>query len=127
MEKPAVGGSYGHYIKYASGIVKDTKTGLEWYAGPDEDTTWEEARYWAENLNMDGGGWRMPTLEEIQVLEKDAGSTGMIPLLKTVGEHIWAAKIVISPDNRRHSGIDGDLRDFDINYGFRGFAVRFRR
>ena len=48
----------GIYVAYANGIVKDTKTGLEWKAGPDRDTTWAEARSWVQSLNLDGGGWR---------------------------------------------------------------------
>ena len=33
----------GHYEKYENGIVHDTLTELEWYAGPDKDTTWYQA------------------------------------------------------------------------------------
>ena len=36
----------GDYLLYANGIVKDTKTGLEWKAGPDRDMNWNEARSW---------------------------------------------------------------------------------
>ena len=36
----------GIYVAYANGIAKDTKTGLEWKAGPDRDTDWNEARSW---------------------------------------------------------------------------------
>ncbi|MDP2647035.1 MAG: hypothetical protein Q8P24_19040 [Desulfobacterales bacterium] len=125
--RSAVVGKYGHYIKYAGGIVRDTKTGLEWYAGPDEDTSLGEAKSWADNLDIDGGGWRMPTQDELQVLEKDAGSMGMIPLLETVGEFIWAGETFIPPGNKRPAGMKRGLHDFDISYGFRGFAVRSRR
>jgi len=50
----------GIYVAYANGIVKDTKTGLEWKVGPDKDMNWNEAKSWVESLNLDGGGWRMP-------------------------------------------------------------------
>ena len=49
----------GIYVAYANGVVKDTNTGLEWKAGPDRDMTWNEARFWVESLNLDGGGWRI--------------------------------------------------------------------
>ena len=49
------------FIANKNGIVWDTKTGLEWIAGPDRNTTWYEAKRWVENLNVAGGGWRMPT------------------------------------------------------------------
>ena len=31
-------------VKYPNGIIYDPKTGLEWYVGPDSDTTWDQAR-----------------------------------------------------------------------------------
>lgn len=53
-------GRDGGYIAYANGIVKDTKTGLEWVAGSDKDVTWDQAKAWVEGLNVDGevGGCR---------------------------------------------------------------------
>ena len=51
----------GVYVAYANGIVKDSNTGLEWKVGPDKNTTWYEAKSWVLSLNLDGGGWRMPT------------------------------------------------------------------
>ena len=46
----------GQYVAYANGIVRDTKAGLEWVAGPDKDTDWNEARSWVQSLNLDDGG-----------------------------------------------------------------------
>ncbi|MCG7853283.1 MAG: DUF1566 domain-containing protein [Methanosarcinaceae archaeon] len=59
----------GKYIKYANGIVYDTKTGLQWVAGPDRNITWNEAKSWAQSLNIEGGSWRIPTLGEIEGLK----------------------------------------------------------
>ena len=36
----------GCFADIGDNIVKDTKTGLEWIAGPDKDTTWDEAKAW---------------------------------------------------------------------------------
>jgi uncharacterized caspase-like protein len=79
------------YLAYANGIVKDTKTGLEWKAGPDKDTDWNEARSWVESLNLDGGGWRMPTLDELKGLyRKGMGSHNLTYLLlNTNSKHLW--------------------------------------
>ena len=86
-------GRDGVYVAYANGIVKDTKTGLEWKVGPDKDTNWEEAKSWVQNLNLDGGGWRMPSLDELRTLyEKGAGSRNMTPLLKTTGWYVWSGE-----------------------------------
>ena len=38
------------FVAYSNGVVEDTKTGLEWYAGPDRNTTWDKAKSWAKNL-----------------------------------------------------------------------------
>ena len=84
---------HSRYIAYVNGIVLDTKKGLEWFRGPDEDTNWDEAKSWVGNLKIDGGGWRMPTLEELVGLyKKGAGQFNMTPLLKTSGWRIWSGK-----------------------------------
>jgi len=87
----------GHYIAYARGVVRDTKTGLEWVAGPDKDTNWDVAKRYVENLTVAGGGWRMPTIEELETLyEGGRGSRNMTPLLKTTG---WYVR---SGDNKKN-------------------------
>lgn len=54
--------------KDADGVIFDPGTGLEWCAGPDQDTNWEQARDWAGKLSTAGGGWRLPTLAELRGL-----------------------------------------------------------
>lgn len=59
-------------------VVKDLNTGFEWVAGPDKNTNWHEANAWVEDLNVDGGKWRMPTMEDLQSLHKrPKGLTGI--------------------------------------------------
>ena len=80
----------GRFIAYANGRVVDTMTGLEWIAGPDKGTTYDEAISWAENLSIDGSDWRMPTLKELKSLyQHGAGNRNMTPLLKTTGWYVW--------------------------------------
>jgi hypothetical protein len=119
----------GNFIKYANGVVYYKKTGLEWYAGPDRNTNWNEAKTWVESLNVAGGDWRMPTKEELKTLyQKGVGTRNMTPLLKTTGWFVW-----------------GEARDSSSAWGFffglgyedwlarggshdgRGFAVRSRK
>jgi len=79
------------YIAFASGVVRDTKTGLEWVAGPDRSVTWDQARDWVESLNIDGGGWTMPTMDELGILyQPGRGKRNMTPLLKTTGWLVWS-------------------------------------
>jgi len=120
----------GRYCKYANGIVKDTNTGLEWKVGPDKNTDWNEARTWVQSLNLDGGGWRMPTLDELEGLYKNgAGSRNLTPLLKTTGWWVWSGQTKGSSD-ARYFGFDGGYRDW-INRNYsnrtRAFAVRSRK
>ena len=81
----------GQYVAYANGIVKDTKTGLEWAVGPDRDMNWSEAKSWVKGL---GGGWRMPTMDELEGLfKKTTGWRNMTSLLKTNALAVWSSEI----------------------------------
>ena len=116
----------GVYVAYANGTVRDTSTGLEWKAGPDRDTTWNEARSWVQSL---GGDWRMPTMDELERLyQKGKGDRNMTPLLKTTGWWVWSGE-------ERGSSLAW-VFNFDIGYRgwydrrfsntYRAFAVRSR-
>ena len=118
------------FIANDNGVVKDTETGLEWYAGPDKDTNWNEAKRWVESLNVAGGGWRMPTRKELKALYKmGAGKRNMTPLLKTTGWQVWSGETMGSSFAWGFgfgSGFEAlDKRVFSHNR--RGFAVRSRR
>ena len=122
----------GTYVAYANGIVKDTKTGLEWIAGPDKDTDWNEAKSWVESLNLDGGGWRMPTMDELAALyKKGAGSRNMTSLFKTTGWDVWSGETKTSVGAVKiwiFGFYEGtrylDFRDHSFALYFRAFAVR---
>jgi len=129
----------GIYVAYANGIVKDTSTGLKWKAGPNKTTDWNEARSWVRNLNLDGGGWRMPTMDELAGLyKKGAGPRNMTPLLKTTGWWIWSGETIrtsitaLNPKGSLKAGrymfLLGNRRwtDRDYSYNGRAFAVRSR-
>jgi hypothetical protein len=123
-------GRDGRYEKYASGVVLDTKNGLEWYTGPDKDMNWNEAKRWVANLSVAGGGWRMPTMKELKTLfQKGAGPRNMSPLLKTTGWWVWSGEKRSSSSAWRFGfglGTEGwhDRRPSSTR---RGFAVRSRK
>jgi len=84
--------SKGNYIKYSTGIVYDKKSGLEWYVGPDEDTSWHQADKWVKGLDVGGGGWRLPTKNDLKsIYSRKTGKRNMSPLLKTTGWWVWSA------------------------------------
>jgi hypothetical protein len=125
-----VEGVSGRFIAYNNGIIWDKKTSFEWISGPDKDMTWDEAKSWVENLTVDGGGWRIPTIKELKTLyQEGVGPHNMTPLLKTTGGYIWSSEI-----KEGSSMAHGFLFDnIDEHWGFpsvfdkRAFAVRSRK
>ncbi len=108
-------GRDGNYIKYDNGIVYDKNTGLEWYAGPDKNTDWNDAKKWVENLTVAGGGWHMPTEQELKILyQMGVGENNMTPLLKTTGRWVW------------HSESKGASMDWPFSFGWGGESWAFR-
>jgi len=130
VTEPKIIDSDGNYVKYATGVVYDKNTGLEWYAGPDKKINWDEAKRWVESLSVAGGDWRMPTREELETLyKKGAGTRNMTPLFKTTGWRVWSESS--SSSSAWYFGFSSDRKYFGSrNYsknGLRGFAVRSRR
>ena len=74
-----------------TGIIRDTETGLEWVPGPDKDIDWKGARAWVGGLARDGGGWRMPTIEELKGIH-GRGATGHHhpPFFPETGWRLWS-------------------------------------
>ena len=116
----------GIHVAYANGIVKDTNTGLEWKAGPDRDTDWNEARSWVQSL---GGGWRMPTMDELEGLyNAGKGDRNMTSLLKTTGWWVWSGEAEGSSSARPFNFYSGhrNWRRRGSSKAKRAFAVRSR-
>ena len=81
------------FIAHDNGIVLDTKTGLEWYPGPDKSTNWYDAKRWVESLTaIAGGGWRMPTRKELKTLYKKGKKCNITPVLKITGCWVWSGE-----------------------------------
>jgi len=105
----------GVYVAYANGIVKDTKTGLEWVAGPDKDTNWNDAKVWVDSLSTGGGHWHMPTTKELKNLyENGSGDRNMTLLLKTTGWYVWSGETEGS----------STAWDFGFRYGYKRWNYR---
>lgn len=117
----------GHYIKLPNGILRDKKTSLEWFAGPDESTTWDEAKEWVDSLSIAGGNWRMPTIDELKSLyQQGVGSRNMTKLLNTTGWWVWSSEKSGWSNAWEVSFTDGGKVDHKRTNrsGSRGFAVR---
>lgn len=59
---PSVSGN--RFSKSADGVILDSKTGLLWYVGY-SDFNHFAAEKFAKSLTANGGGWRLPTIEEL--------------------------------------------------------------
>jgi hypothetical protein len=120
-----------NFIKLDDDVVYDKNTGLEWYAGPDKGTSWNDANKWVENLTVAGGGWRLPTRQELKTLyNKGVGTHNMTPLLKTTGWFVWSSETKGSLNAWGFSfsfGFDHGLTRGSPIYFGRGFAVRSRK
>jgi hypothetical protein len=91
----AQSGLDARFILGDKGVVIDKATGLEWLVGPDRDTTWVEAKAWVEQLETGGGGWRMPTRQELEGLyQEEFGTNNMNPLFRTTGGFAWTDEMV---------------------------------
>ena len=118
---------YGRFVTNGAGLVVDRQLGFEWIIGPEEDTTWDEAKSWVESLSVDGGGWRMPTRDELKNLySKGSGNNNMTLLFKTTGGFVWTSETMGSS----HAwGFCLDIRDEywprrTYSQTARAFAVR---
>ena len=124
-----------------STIYYDKKMGLEWLAGPDKPTNWYAAQKWVLSLHdFAGGGWRMPTIEELKTLWQKGEKCNIKPFLLTTGCWVWSGETKDSSSawgyNYHYGTSSTDLytgkgkalhnRDDSTDFT-RGFAVRFRK
>ena len=81
------------FSKDNHGVITDHKTGLQWFVGPDRDTNWTQAKKWVEGLSVVGGGWRMPTKDELHGLyQKGVGDRNIDSAFQTTGRCVWASE-----------------------------------
>jgi hypothetical protein len=127
LRKSTTANKDDRFIAYANGIVLDTHTGLEWVAGPDKDTNWDEAKKWVNYLEIEGGGWQMPTRKQLLSLyQNGTGSRNMTTLLKTTGWWVWSGESRNSTSAYRINFSGGS--EYFLRHGLskdgRAFAVR---
>ena len=82
----------GNLTAYSTEIVYDKNTGFEWYVGPDKEINWNDATKWAENLDLAGGGWRLPNFKEFKTLYPKGVETHiMTTALRTTSGWWWSS------------------------------------
>ena len=60
----------------AEGVIKDIWTGLEWAPVPVMTVNYDHAVTYAKSLRLAGGGWRLPTVDELKGLH-ESGEKGL--------------------------------------------------
>lgn len=118
------------FTKAADGVIRDRVTGLEWYVGPHRDNTWRQAKAWAENLKVSGGGWRLPTVKELQALyQKGASRNNLDPLFQAPGAWAWSGEFHDARSVYGFAFYSGLVNSHgpDYAYGRLALAVRSRK
>ena len=122
--------SDGRYEVSSEGVITDTTTNLQWYVGPDRDTTWDQAAAWVKKLSVSGGGWRLPTPDELKgIYEKNKGNKAHIDAVfwnENTYLWVWSNKTKGSSSawGFFFLGGHGGWLNRSGSYGHRGFAVR---
>lgn len=109
------------------GIIHDSATGLEWFVGPDVDTSWYAAVEWIDDLELDGGGWRLPTADEARSLFDAGIGRREAPEIGISSWWVWISGTCSSEQMARNfSFYDGiDCTDYkDVFNAERALAVR---
>ena len=93
-QSPAFGYSPdGRYFRDRNGVITDTRTGYQWAVGPNHATDYYEAQDWVENLKLAGGGWRLPTVNQLQQIHYPGGNpVKLSPIFPTSGWIIWSSE-----------------------------------
>lgn len=93
LYRPEIVARDSRYVAFADKVICDCFSGLEWLAGPDEDMSWEKGRQWAKNLAIGGGGWRLPTLNELRGLFKmNKKGDNLSPLFGISTTDVWSCE-----------------------------------
>lgn len=124
--------------------IKDSRTGLEWFVGPDRNVTWEEAQQWVSGMSACNDGWRMPSLDEIRTLYNPSTKAGtgyftsgkyfpakIDPVFNAIGGGSWVWSNQRSGANAQSFNLNqGKAVTYSVDntlYSTRAFAVRAAR
>jgi len=91
-----------HYTQ-ANGTVYDTQTNLTWQqAFPIQRYAWADATAYCADLALDGAGWRLPSINELQTLVDDSVNPSIdgVAFPMTPSEYFWSSSAVVDDASR---------------------------
>jgi len=75
------------------GVIYDSQLGIQWTPAPDRTMNHYQAEKYASELSLAGGGWHLPTIEQLKSLF-DPSKRGGIDAKFNVGEYwIWTSQL----------------------------------
>ena len=87
----------------ANGTVRDTATKLTWQQEISSDTfPLADAASYCSSLALDGGGWRLPSIGELQTIvdESTNPSIDLVTFPATPSEYFWSSSPVVGDPSR---------------------------
>jgi hypothetical protein len=94
--------SSARYKRTNCGSILDSRTGLEWFVGPDADMAWTAAQSWARTLDACGKQWALPSVGDLRSLfdREFVAGTGYFtsgrywpahiePIFSAIGQGSW--------------------------------------
>ena len=92
LSRPTNGQGQPRFTRAENGVITDHATGLDWYVG--QENNWHQAKAWVDGLTVAGGGWRLPTVAELQAIyQKGASANHMDPLFQTTVAWAWSGEL----------------------------------
>lgn len=117
---------------FKDGVIDDAKSGLQWVPAPLKAMNHYDAEEYALNLSVAGGGWRLPTIEELKGIYDNSQPGGAYPIFNVTNKWVWSSKVdECKPSVGWYFDFEDGLeialfRDKSYNNG-RVLAVRSRR
>ncbi len=121
----------GHFTDLGDGTVRDNLTGLVWQQGfsPSSQSQADSVLYCSTLTDLAGGGWRLPTVAELQTIVDESVSSPAVDTVyfpSTPSETFWSSSVVTDvPFNARPVVLTtGAAYNSPVSYGFRARCVR---
>lgn len=111
------------FTRDANGIVTDSTTTLQWQDDVFVDyMNWEESILYCEALDLDGKGWRLPNINELQTIIDDSKWNPAIVdgFINTYPAWYWSSTTVEGIRDHVHRV---DFRNGAVSYSTKGGDV----